>query len=292
MSQEERYGTRDQSYSAWHRSKSTERFVSAEQARKLAMIDLDACPYIEYGDGNKEPIALIETARDIGQPIKPATVTQKLAIRAQLPAYTVLYTCSAHPNPADPTCLDIASFRVQRLWPEPSRLWEIYAPQEWAIFLLRLREIETAKADLLRGKAQVLAPEPPAAAPVAAKPARKGRLIHDFEEFCELWPAFFVRLKKKYGVTIVAYLNDAQPVEFTETEAVLEFHKEFHYEKACEAARRLPFEQDLNQVLAEQRRLRFRLAKHERRAITEAEEDVFKTARDLFAAQVVARSGS
>lgn len=43
------------------------------------MVDLDCSIFIEYDDGTKEPLALIETARDVGQPYKPATVTLALA---------------------------------------------------------------------------------------------------------------------------------------------------------------------------------------------------------------------
>ena len=64
MSQEERHGTRDRSYSAWHRRQSTRRYIGIEKATLLAMIDLDASLYVEYDDGTKEPLALIETAQD------------------------------------------------------------------------------------------------------------------------------------------------------------------------------------------------------------------------------------
>lgn len=149
-------------------------------------------------------------------------------------------------------------------------------------------------------------PEPPAKAPAARPQSKRGRRIHNMEDFEELWHAVFRRFQKKYGVTIAAYLYEAKPVAFTDTEAVLEFNKEFHYEKACEAAKRLPFEEDLNAVLAVPRKLRFRLAapKPKPTAAPEPEaaagseddededEDVFKVARDLFAAQVMGRSGS
>ena len=49
--QEEKYGTRDRAYSAWHRRKSTRRFIGIEHAQLLAMIDLDASLYVEYDDG-------------------------------------------------------------------------------------------------------------------------------------------------------------------------------------------------------------------------------------------------
>lgn len=44
--QEERYGNRDRTYSAWHRRLSTRRFVGLERAQLLAMIDLDAALYV------------------------------------------------------------------------------------------------------------------------------------------------------------------------------------------------------------------------------------------------------
>jgi hypothetical protein len=144
--QEERYRTRDRTYSAWHRRLSTRRFIGIEYAQLLAMIDLDASLYIEYDDHTREPLALIETAKDIGQEYKTAIVTQKLAIRAQLPAYVVLYTPSALSNPADAAYRDIKSFRVKRLNPRPDKSWIIYTPQEWCANLLKLRKFS---ADLL-----------------------------------------------------------------------------------------------------------------------------------------------
>ncbi len=138
--------------------------------------------------------------------------------------------------------------------------------------------------------------------PVAPKSRKKGRRISNLEEFRELWPAVLVRVKKKIGVTAVAYLHDALPVEFTDKEAILEFRKEFHYEKACEAARRLPFEQVLNECLATPHMLRFRLAAPKPKTVLEEaplveendddeEEDILALAQDMFAAQVVGRSG-
>lgn len=138
--QEERYGVRDRTYSAWHRRLSTRRFVGIDKAQLLAMIDLDAALYVEYDDGSKEPIALIETARDVGQMFKSATVSKNLARRASLPCYCVLYTHAAVANPADPAWRDIAEFRVKRLWPNPEADWRHCAPKEWAQALLRIRE--------------------------------------------------------------------------------------------------------------------------------------------------------
>lgn len=144
--QEERYGTRDRTYSAWHRRKSTRRFVGMERAQTLAMIDLDASLYVEYDDGAKEPLALIETARDIGQSYKTATVTRKLALRAKLPAFILLYTLADMPNPADPQWKDIRSFRARMIVPREEQ-WKEFTPDEWCRYLVSLREITVKRVD-------------------------------------------------------------------------------------------------------------------------------------------------
>lgn len=149
MAQEEVYNSRDRSYSAWHRRGSTRRFVGIERAQTLAMIDLDASLYVEYDDGSKEPLALVETAIDRGQPMKPATVTKKLAQRCYplLPAYILLYTLSEEANPADEKHKDIRCFRVRRIWPEPETPWELLSPKQWADRLVLLREWSAKRLD-------------------------------------------------------------------------------------------------------------------------------------------------
>lgn len=139
MSQEERYGTRRRDYSAWHRRNSTKRFVGIDCAQTLAMIDLDASLYVEYDDGRKVPLALIETAEDVGQKWKPSTVTERLAQLANLPCYVLLYQLANEPNPADPEWLDIVAFRAMRRWPKPEWTWTTYTPQQWAECLAKLR---------------------------------------------------------------------------------------------------------------------------------------------------------
>jgi len=138
--QEEKYGTRDRSYSAWHRRLSTGRFIGIEKAQLLAMIDLDASIYVEYDDSDKVPLALIETAADVGQIYKNATVTCNLAKMANLPCFVVLYKISDHKNPADNNWNDISSFRVKRLFPKEEKEWRTLCPEEWAKTLLRMRE--------------------------------------------------------------------------------------------------------------------------------------------------------
>ena len=147
MAQEEIFNTRDRSYSAWHRRLSTRRFIGIEKAQLLAMIDLDASIYIEYDDGTKEPLALIETAEDRGQAYKTATVTLKLAERAKIPCFVLLYKLSKNPNPADNRYSDIESFRVKRLYPKLESTWRILTPDKWAETLLSLRIWQSEKLD-------------------------------------------------------------------------------------------------------------------------------------------------
>jgi hypothetical protein len=155
MSQEERTGKRDLTYSKWHRRMSTRRFVGIEDAQLLAMIDLDASLFVEYDDGTKEPLALCEIARDTGQSHKTATVTTKLAMRTRdpvVPAYLILYMVGRNANPAYPEEFDIERFRVKRLWPNPYNEWRIATPEKWCKFLLRLRRISADKLDAIESQ--------------------------------------------------------------------------------------------------------------------------------------------
>ncbi|MEO6909206.1 MAG: hypothetical protein ABI210_15075, partial [Abditibacteriaceae bacterium] len=156
----------------------------------------------------------------------------------------------------------------------------------------------------------VIITEPPAtpveAAPDAvpkrttdSKGPGKGRRISDLEEFIELWPYVLLRIRKKIGIPAVAYFHDAMPVELSENAAVLEFQKQFHYEKACEAAKQLPFEKVINECMAAPHQLVFRLAEKKAAPVIVAatpqeevddddeEEDVFKLAEQMLGAEVV-----
>lgn len=113
------------------------------------MIDVDVPLYVEYDDDSREPVALIETAIDIGQDHKTATVTVNLARRRPiLPAFCLLYTLSAHTNPSDESVMDIASFRAKRLYPGPEKAWRIMTPAEWAWTLLAMRRWSARKLDV------------------------------------------------------------------------------------------------------------------------------------------------
>lgn len=145
--QEEVYATRDRSYSAWHRRNSVRRYVGIDRAQLLSMIDLDGAVYVEYDSADREPLALIEVARDVGQEHKPAGVVLRLAKRAKLPAYVVLYRLSDARNPADSRWQDIDRFRIRRLHPKPEGRWRELTPSEWATGLLQIRAWSARKID-------------------------------------------------------------------------------------------------------------------------------------------------
>lgn len=147
MSQEERTGRRAGEYSAWHRRASLARFVGAERAQLVAMCDIDAALWLEHDDLTKEPLALIETARDVGQPFKSGTVLVKLAKRARLPAYVCMYKLGDRRSPADPGCQDVVGFRVRRVYPRPEAAWRELTPAQWATGLLQIRAWSAAKLE-------------------------------------------------------------------------------------------------------------------------------------------------
>jgi hypothetical protein len=158
-------------------------------------------------------------------------------------------------------------------------------------------------------KTEPATPAETPAAPMEATPQKpanskgpgKGRRISNLEEFLELWPYVLLRIRKKISIPAVAYLHDAMPVELNETAAILEFQKQFHYEKACDAAKQLPFEKVINECMAAPHQLIFRLAEPKaapppaaapvKEAVEEEdddeEEDVFKLAQQMLGAEEV-----
>jgi hypothetical protein len=149
MPQNRKFTEIDLSYSAWHRMNSIKRFVSDKRAYELSMIDIDVCMWIEYNKYSKIPIALIETAQDIGQSFKGYQVTQNLAQMAGIPALLCLYKLSDKPNPVnkqDESWRDIESFRVMRLTPDFTGKWVILTPKQYAEMLIRMREAGEASA--------------------------------------------------------------------------------------------------------------------------------------------------
>jgi hypothetical protein len=145
--QEERFYQRDLTYSLWHRRRSVSRYVGSESAQLLSMCDVDCVLWLEYDYQDKRPLALIETAMDVGQSHKPATAIRNLAVRAKVPAYLCLYSKANYANPSETRCNDISGFRVKRLWPDPEHEWRSLSPQEWASALLRIRSWQARKLD-------------------------------------------------------------------------------------------------------------------------------------------------
>jgi DNA polymerase-3 subunit gamma/tau len=143
---------------------------------------------------------------------------------------------------------------------------------------------------------------PPEEAPA---PKKKGRRITNFDDLTELWPAVLMRIRKKIGVTAVAYLHDARPVGFNDDDVILEFVKEFHHAKACDAAERLGFEKVVNETLDRPRRLKLQLAPPPPKiepvieviedddddVDLESEGDIIEYTQSVFGAEIVGRSG-
>jgi len=108
------------------------RFVGIERAQLLSMIDLDAALYVEYDDSSKEPLALIETARDVGPGLQGCDRHAESCEARGLALLLRAVPLWRSPNPADPAWRDVESFRVKRLWPRPEREWRTLTPHEWA----------------------------------------------------------------------------------------------------------------------------------------------------------------
>lgn len=122
MSRSEKDYFRDLTYSLWHRS------IEPESSNRLPYVDVDA---VEVCPDCKEPLALIETARDKGQPAKPVGVLRALARRANLPAYLVFYRPGASGG--------IESFRLRQVWPPSSGSYQQMSPEQYIRFLWKLR---------------------------------------------------------------------------------------------------------------------------------------------------------
>ena len=151
MSQKERIGMRDLTYSQWHRTDSLRRYIP--DAHSYYFQDVDGAEYM-YHNKIIVPWLLYETGRDIGQKIKDSPVLPALSRKSGVKATTVLYKVSKNPNPhADHKTIirgvrealdelesagvsDIESFRVQECG---STRWKEMSPREYGLFLMRER---------------------------------------------------------------------------------------------------------------------------------------------------------
>jgi len=116
VSREERFGTRDLTYSAWHRTLDDD----------LTYIDIDG---LEYCRRCRAGLALLELAQDVGQAFKATPVIRKHAEAAGIPAYLAFYK---------PNGKGVESFRIAQLWPKYTDLI-VMTPAEYADFLRGLR---------------------------------------------------------------------------------------------------------------------------------------------------------
>jgi pyruvate-formate lyase-activating enzyme len=123
MTRTERFGTRDLTYSRWHRT----------LADDLPYIDLDA---IEYCQGCREALLLIELALDVGQSVKATTVLRKLATRAEVPALLAFYSVE---NGV------VTGFRVRGVAPHYEQRDRLMGPGEFAVRLRQLRDRHTCE---------------------------------------------------------------------------------------------------------------------------------------------------
>lgn len=224
-------------------------------------------------------------------PVEPTPVSAPVEVLAETASYT-----------AEPEAAPVAASTEPTTAEPPVQTYD-ELPADYANDMPE--EVQTSVPEVADAPPVELAAQPIWSPP----PPKKGRRIHDLAEFVELWPAVLMRVKKKIGITAVAYLHDARPVALNDNDATLEFKKEFHYAKACDAAKRLPFEQVVNECMAKPHRLVLRLAEPPKAApveeeppppeddddfdgdINELSQDVHKYAQEIFAAEVVGRSG-
>lgn len=136
MSDTERHGTRDLTYSNWHRVHSISRFVGKDIARTLTMIDLDG---LEYCHRCMECVGVIEVARDVGQAFKGSTVTKKLAVRLAVPGLLVFYKPHAKATIADHP--DIESFRMRVLAPVEEQRFRTLTPAKYAEWIVHMHTL-------------------------------------------------------------------------------------------------------------------------------------------------------
>lgn len=148
MSAFERHGSRDLSFSRWHRQALREFADNEAAGAACGMIDVDCLEFCARCGMN---LFLVEVARDVGQSRKATTQLERLAMSANLPAYCVLYTPTDDECPFDrrcrnPTCRHgISRFRVRQVAPLIGE-WTDREPMEFAVFVLDFHSMHEAVA--------------------------------------------------------------------------------------------------------------------------------------------------
>lgn len=131
MSRHERYETRDRTYSNWHR------YACSDDAFMIDVDGLESCSDRRC----RRPLLLVETARDVGQAVKPATALVGLAKAANIPAVILLWKPSEKWIPDPPHCEcqrnrravadcdhGVAGFRARHIAPEDKPWARVDAP--------------------------------------------------------------------------------------------------------------------------------------------------------------------
>ncbi len=138
MSNKERTGVRDLTYSEWHRQDNLKLLLrplfatdtdANWHAYECAMIDLDA---VEWCRKCKRPVGLVEVQRS-AKPPKDATVTRTMADMLGIPAWSISYTATSDDPP------EIIEFRVRELT-SADRAIQRMTPAGWAAHIWNLHE--------------------------------------------------------------------------------------------------------------------------------------------------------
>lgn len=146
MSRYERYEQRDRAYSNWHR------YACSDDAFMVDIDGLESCSRPRC----RTPLLLVETARDVGQDIKPSTALVGLAAKADVPAVILLWKPSETWRPEPPHCEcqalrrkipgcdhGIASFRARHIYPRSTR-WKVCTAEQIAAWIDRLHAAHNA----------------------------------------------------------------------------------------------------------------------------------------------------
>jgi hypothetical protein len=142
-------GFRSKAYSLWHRTDSIKRFFNGNKvvASRLTMIDIDGVFVEAKHPYDRPPVALIEAAQ-VNYQLTPQSYHSKssrilyqLGKAANIPVFLVLYLLNLWSrNPLDEKEFDILEFYVKEQYPQQQELWTIYTPDDYAMFLVALRE--------------------------------------------------------------------------------------------------------------------------------------------------------
>ena len=108
-------------FSEWHRKQ-----------KGIRQIDIDGCEVCEYC---YSPLALSETAYDKGQSFKAFWTTRLLALKANIPAYLILYEVDESSENRH-----VVALRIKRIAPEVSKVWIKIKPEDFRKELLKIQQ--------------------------------------------------------------------------------------------------------------------------------------------------------